>query len=133
MQFHPIFNKGNIAYLLSIDYSVIDRILIFDQKCVVQLASGKSYSITLQDLIPVIVEKRWRRINGLLVYPQYDGVYHVENPYKGSFYEVTIIGDDSHCTCPDFHNINEVVKTKIPCKHILATKEFLKTSIFSEG
>ena len=130
--YHPFFNKTNIVNFLHIDYSDIERMLVINNRCVVQLVGGRSHSIKFEDLILVMVRARYSRIKDLIVKPHIHskekGIYYVENHYKNSNYQVTIDGEDHSCTCQDFKTMNQYINTtpKMPCKHILATKEFVK-------
>lgn len=128
--YHPFFTKTNIVNFLRIDYRDIERMFIIKNRCVVQV-NGRAQSISLQDLIPVMVTARAMRGSDLNIKPVYKGVYYVENCQKNSSYQVHIDGNCHSCDCEDFKNMNEYINTtpKIPCKHILATRQFLKKEI----
>ncbi len=131
-QYHPFFNKTNIVNFLVIDYSDIERMFTLRDRCVIQLVNGRSHSIRFEDLIPVMMRARHSRTKDLIIKPHIHkgnyGIYYVRNHYKNTEYQVAIKGDNHRCTCEDFKGINSYVNTtpKLPCKHILATREFIK-------
>ena len=130
--YHPFFNKTNVVNFLHIDYSDIERMLVINDRCVVQLLDGRSHSITFTDVIPVMMRARHLRIKDLIIKPHVHkgnyGIYYVHNHEKNTEYQVVIKGDNHRCTCEDFKGMNSYIETtpKLPCKHILATREFLK-------
>ena len=130
-QYHPFFNKTNIVNFLHINYSEIQRMFTLRDRCVVQLVNGRSHSIRFEDLIPVMVRARSLRTKDLIVkvhnHSKEKGIYYVQNVHKNSNYQVTIDGEDHSCTCQDFKTMNSYINTtpKMPCKHILATRNFL--------
>lgn len=139
-QYHPFFNKTNIVNFLHINYSEIQRMFTLRDRCIVQLLNGRSqgdlrsstHSITFTDLIPVMMRARHSRIKDLIIKPHVHkgnyGIYYVHNHYKNTEYQVAIKGDNHRCTCEDFKGMNSYIDTspKLPCKHILATREFIK-------
>ena len=129
--YHPFFNRTNIVNFLAIDYSEIQRMFALRDRCVVQLVNGRSHSITFTDLIPVMMRARHSRIKDLIIKPHVHkgnyGIYYVHNHEKNTDYQVAIKGDNHRCTCEDFKMMNQYIETtpKMPCKHILATRNFL--------
>jgi hypothetical protein len=130
-EFHPFFNKTNIVNYLHIDYRDIERMFSLNNRCIIQLVNGRSHSIKFEDLIPVMLRARSLRTKDLIVKPHIHqgdyGIYYVHNHHKNSEYQVTIEGNNHSCTCEDFKGMNEYVETspKLPCKHILATRNYV--------
>lgn len=94
--------------------------------------NGRSHSIRFEDLIPIMLRARSLRTQDLIVKPHIHkgnyGIYYIKNYHKNTEYQVVIKGDNHRCTCEDFKGMNSYINTtpKLPCKHILATRKFLK-------
>lgn len=129
-KYHPIFNKANASIALSIPYYRIIKVFNVDTSLYVQyldVNDKKMVKLTLDQLLNAMRQSRRGKAKDILVTKVDDNIYVAHNKSNGNSYEIYYDRHHEYCSCPDFHNTNEALKTLIPhstdiiyCKHLMA-------------
>ena len=113
-----VYSKSSAARILGLEYSDIDRLEIWDKIIWIKPFNRKPVMVSKKDFKQHFVDIRKQKSKSLqLTEHIYDSnAFTVRNPWKDTYYKVTLVENGIECECEDYQNQMQFIG-KACCKH----------------